>query len=381
MWSKQTALASPAKSRAVASAIHFSSMHSSARLLLGLAIAAVSVSSTLLGADIKPNDPSLRYVGRFDTRDAAGPKCSWPNSTVAFTVSGGSVDVKLNETNKSYWQVVIDGKPTSVLALKPDEDTYSVAADLTPGNHTIELVKRTESSQGITQILGLRIDDNARLVPTPARPHRIEVIGDSITCGFGNEAANKEEKFTAATENAWLSYGAVAARAVDADYVAIAASGKKLHPDNTIVSLYDRVLANSATPKWDFISWVPDAVVINLGTNDFAKANPEETTWIAAYVDFINQIRARYPKAAIYCTLGPMISNWPGDRKPRTVLLGHFEKIVAQANAAGGVPVHFIDFGTQAQHHGIGAQWHPSVKTHSLMADKLVEAFKRDLGW
>ncbi len=356
-------------------------MQTRTRLLLGLLTAATAFASSLFGADIKPTDPALRYIGRFDTRDAAGPKCSWSNSAVAFTVSGGSVDVKLNDTNKSHWQVVINGEPTSVIALKPGEDTYPVAANLPAGKHTIELVKRTEPSQGVTQITGLRIDDNAKLLPTPARPRRIEVIGDSITCAFGNEAANKEEKFTAATQNAWLSYGAIAAREVNADYVAIAASGKKLHPDNTIVSLYDRVLANAGTPKWDFSSWIPDAVVINLATNDFSKENPEESAWIAAYVDFIKQIQSRYPKAVVYCTLGPMISNWPGDRKPRTVLLGHFEKIVAQANAAGGAGVHFVDFGTQAQHHGIGAQWHPSVKTHSLMADKLVAAFKRDLGW
>ena len=152
--------------------------------------------------------------------------------------------------------------------------------------------------------------------------------------------------------------------------------------DNTIVDLYDRVAPNvSGSAKWDFAQWIPDAVVINLGTNDFAKANPEEAGWIAAYVAFIKRIQTHYPKAAVYLTVGPMISEWPGDRKPRSVILGHIEKIVAQANAAGGVPVRFVDFGTQAQHNGIGAQWHPSVKTHSLMAEKLTAAFKRDLGW
>lgn len=350
-------------------------------LLFGLLAAACSLSTTLLGAGIKLDDPLLRYVGRFDTADTAGPKCSWPNSTLAFTVSGGSVDVKLKDTNKSHWQVVINGKATDVLALPAGESTHTIANNLPAGKHTIELVKRTEASQGVTQITGLRIDDNAKLLATPAPTRRIEVIGDSISCGFGNEAPNKEAKFSAATENAWLTYGAVAARAVNADYVAIAVSGKKLHPDNTIVSIYDRVLTGSANPKWDFASWIPDVVVINLGTNDFARENPEETAWIAAYVDFIKQIQSRYPDAVVYCTLGPMISNWPGDRKPRTVLLGHFEKIIAQANAAGGAPVHFVDFGTQAQHHGIGAQWHPSVRTHEIMADKLLAAFKRDLGW
>lgn len=333
-------------------------------------------------AAIAPDNAALRYIGRFDKTDAAGPRCTWSASAFSFTVNGGSASVKLKDTGKNVWQVVINGEPVSVLTLDAGEKLYPVATGLPSGTHTIELVKRTEASFGATQILGVEIDDRATLLPTPARPRRIEVIGDSISCGFGNEAPNKEAKFSAATENAWLAYGAVAARAVNADYVCIAWSGKKLWPDNTIVSLYDRVAPSTLNTKWDFSQWTPDVVVINLGTNDFnAKTNPDEAGWVAAYVKFIQEIRVRYPKAAIYCTLGTMISDWPGDRKPRTTILGYFDKILAEANAAGGTPVRLVDFGVQMQHHGIGAQWHPSVKTHSLMAEKLVAAFKKDLGW
>ena len=352
------------------------------RLLPPLALAACVLSAALHAADVRPDDPLVRYIGRFDTSETAGPRANWPASTVAFTVSGGSVSAKLKDSaGKNFWQVVINGQASSVLALEAGEKTYSIASNLPSGQHTIELVKRTESSQGLTQILGLSLADGATLLPTPARTRRIEVIGDSITCGFGNEAASKEEKFTPATENAWLTYGAVAARAVNADYVSIAASGKKLWPDNTIVSLYDRVLANAGNPKWDFTSWIPDVVVINLGTNDFARENPDEAGWVGAYVAFIRQIQARYPKAHVYCAVGPMISEWPGARKPRSTILGYLAKVVEQANAGGGAPVHFIDFGVQAQHHGIGADWHPSVRTHSIMADKLTAAIKQDLGW
>lgn len=346
-----------------------------------LALAAALPASFAL--DVATNDPALRYVGRFDQSEAAGPRCTWSASSVSFTVSGGSASVKLKDPGKNVWQVVVNGEPTEVLTLEAGEKSYAVATGLAAGAHTIELVKRTEASFGATQILGVVIDDDAKLLSTPVRPRRIEVIGDSISCGFGNEAPNKEAKFTAATENAWLAYGAVAARAVNADYVCIAWSGKKLWPDNTIVSIYDRIAPNvSGSAKWDFSTWVPDVVVINLGTNDFnAKANPEEAGWVAAYVKFIGEIRARYPQAPIYLGVGPMLSNWPGERKPRTTILGYLEKVVAEANAAGGPMVRLIDFGVQMQHNGIGAQWHPSVKTHSIMAEKLAAAFRADLGW
>jgi lysophospholipase L1-like esterase len=335
-----------------------------------------------VATEISPADPLVRYVGRFDGADAAGPRCAWSASTVAVTITGGSLSVKFKEGGKNFWQVVVNGEASSVLELQPGEHVYPVVANLPAGRHTIELVKRTEASQGVTQLLGLQIDDSAKLLPVPARPHRIEVIGDSISCGYGNEASRKEENFTPATENAWLAYGAVAARAVNADYVCVAWSGKKLWPNNSILDYYDRVLPAPTEKKWDFTSWTPDVVVINLGTNDFnAKVNPEEAGWVEAYVGFIKQIRSRYPKAPIYCALGTMLSDWPAERKPRTTILGYFAKVIGQANAAGGPPVRLLDMGVQKPENGYGANWHPNVTTNALMGAQLAETLKKDLGW
>lgn len=333
-------------------------------------------------AEISPLDPNVRYIGRFDMKHEDGPRCTWPASTVRFTVSGGSASVKLKDNGKNFWQVVVNGESKGVLTLQAGEHVYPVVKDLPAGTHTIELVRRTESFVGVTQVQGLVIDDDAKLLPTPERVRRIEVIGDSISCGYGNEAPRKEEKFSPATENAWLAYGAVAARAVDADYVCIAWSGKKLWPNNSVVELYDRTLALSAKPVWDFSKWKPDVVVVNLGTNDFnAKTNPDEAGWVAAYVDFIKEIRGHYPEARIYCALGTMLSDWPESRKPRTTIKGYLEKVVAEANAAGGPPVRLIDFGVQREANGIGADWHPSARTHALMGAQLAETLRKDLGW
>lgn len=122
-------------------------------------------------------DPQVRYVGRFDCTDAAGPRCAWSASTVAVTISGGSQSVKLKESGNYFWQVVVNGEPPSVLELQAGEHVYPVVADLPAGRHTIELVKRTEAAVGDTQVLGFQIDDNAKLLPTPERTRRIEVMG------------------------------------------------------------------------------------------------------------------------------------------------------------------------------------------------------------
>lgn len=343
---------------------------------------AVCCLTAVHGTELKPDDSRVRYLGRFDRIDAAGPRCAWTASSVTVAISGGSLSVKFKDGGKNVWQVIVNGQPTEVIALQAGEQTYPVATGLPSGRHVVELFKRTEAQQGVTQVLGFQLDGGEALVPEPARKRRIEVIGDSISCGYGNEAPGKEHNFSPATENGWLAYGAVAARAVNADYVCVAWSGKKLWPDNSIIDYYDRALPGPGAGKWDFAAWTPDVVVINLGTNDFrGKANPDEAGWVAAYVEFIKRIRTAYPKASVYCALGTMLSNWPEDRRPRATILTYFPKVIEQANAAGGPPVRFIDFGVQKAENGYGANWHPSVKTHALMATKLAEVLRTDHGW
>lgn len=331
--------------------------------------------------DISASDPAVRYVGRFDRTNAAGPRCAWSASAVSVTFTGDSLGVKLSDSGQNFWQIIIDGAPTGVLALKKGEQVYPVASGLTSGTHTVELVKRTEFFGGVTQVNGFQLAAGAKLLPTPARAHRLEVIGDSISCGYGNEAAGKDENFSMATENAWLAYGAVAARAVGADYVCVAWSGKKLWPNNSILEYYGRTLPDAAS-KWDFTTWTPDAIVINLGTNDFGKTSPDEAGWVAAYVAFIKELRSQHPKASIYCAVGTMMSDWPpGGPKSRTTILGYLAKVIEQSNTGAGPKVRLIDFGVQNPANGLGANWHPSAKTHALMGAQLAKALKADLGW
>ncbi len=354
------------------------------RRLALLTVVFCAVGALRAATRVSPADPALRFVGRFDRSEPEAPRCAWPASTIAFTVSGGAVRVRLADGGRNRWQIVVDGEPRPALSLELGEHDYLVARDLPEGRHLVELVKCTESFVGITRFLGLEIDDSARLLPTEARARRIEVIGDSISCGYGNEAASPDQPFSPKTENAWLAYGAVAARAVQADYFCIAWSGKKLWPDNSIADLYDATLpGEQGSAPWDFSLWTPDVVVINLGTNDFyGRPSPDPAGWVDAYVKFIARLRVHYPRAAIYCTLGTMLEDRPPTFRPRGIALDCLRKIAAAANSGSDAPpVRLIDFGVQSRENGIGANWHPSAKTHALMADQLAAALRKDLGW
>lgn len=339
----------------------------------------------LAGADpspveVPPGDPAIHYSGRFDMRDKAGPRCTWPACSITLKFTGTDIAVKFEDGGHNYWQSEIDGKPGPKLQLQAGTHSLQVASGLSQGEHIVTLAKATESMVGGTRFLGFELNAGAATAALPPVSRRLEIVGDSISCGYGVEAASQNEHFTARTENACEAYGALAARALGADYSCIAWSGRKMWPDNTMPEIYDRTLADDPALKWDFTAWTPDAVVINLGTNDFAGGYPEEGPWIGAYRKFIARVRGNHPKAVIYCATGPMLGDGPV-AKPRSKLLDYVQKIVAAENAAGDANVRALDFGQQSPANGLGADWHPGSKTQQLMAARLVETLRKDLGW
>jgi len=336
-------------------------------------------------------DASILYTGHFDRRDPAGPKCAWSACAASLRFSGSAVNLRLSESGGqargqkgvNQWQVVLDGQPVQVLAPPQGEGVYRIASDLAPGEHRIELVRRTEGSLGVSQMRGFELSQGGTPLPPQARGRLIETIGDSIVCAYGNEAATPEESFGIATENAYMSFGAIAARAVQADYSSLCWTGMMLRGlQRSAASLFLKNSPAHMAPDVDFFRATPDAVLINLGTNDFAKGNPEEQAWSDAYKTLIARVRARYPRAIIYLATSPMLTDyWPEGQKTWSTHALYLRTIVSDLHQSGELNVRSIVFPTQRKEDGIGADWHPSVNTHKKMADTWAQALKKDLKW
>jgi len=151
---------------------------------------------------------------------------------------------------------------------------------------------------------------------------KIEFVGDSITCGFGDEGANPDCPFTAATENNYRTYGSLTSLALNADLHLEAWSGKGVvrnYGDKNITSInpfpiyFPRTLANDNLSNWNFSSWIPDAVVINLGTNDYSTPpQPPQNVFEEGYKKFIASIQVAYASTQqlpIFLVCGPLIGN------------------------------------------------------------------------
>ena len=273
----------------------------------------VSNAVAPLPVEVDAKDSNIRYVGRWDTTNPASPRASWTCSTVMAKFKGTAINARLK--GGGYYQVTVDGQPTRVIAAKQGQGVYEIARDLPNQEHMVEIIRRNEGAwiEPLT-FLGFQLEKDGKLLALPPRSDkRILIIGDSISCGYGNEAT-RDEGNPGDKQNGYMTYGAIAARKLGAEVQIVAWSGRKLHPNNTMVEVYDRTLAMDAKPKADLKGWVPGVVVINLGTNDFGdqKNPPQEKGWVEAYKAFIGKLRETAPKAYIFVASGPMgaAPNW-----------------------------------------------------------------------
>ena len=315
-------------------------------------------------------------MGRFDRRDPAAVACGWPGSEVRLRVVGRSMVATVGEDGKDRMQIVVDGQPTTVLT--PTQGMADYTVDLGgEGVHEVSFVKRTEGSQGTTTFRGFDVPGG--LLQARRRPRLIEFVGDSITCGFGDEGQVQTEAFRPDTENAYLTYASLAGRDLAADVRLIAWSGRKMAPDNTMPEVYDRVIPTRATPVVGPEERTPDAVVINLATNDFAPGNPEEKAWTGAYEAFVRRIWAKYPTTPVYVALGSMMTDgYPVGNRALSTARGYLTRMVARMHDPR---LRFVEFDPQKPDDGYGSAWHPNLVTHRKMADRLVGRMRADLGW
>lgn len=333
---------------------------------------------------VPPSDLHVRLTGRWDRSDALAPQCAWTACSIQVAFTGTACNVVLGGTKDLGFQVIVDGKPTITLLIADGQSIYAVANDLPKGKHQVELWKRHEGMYGAIQFKGLQLAKGSTLLDQPKTTRRIEFIGDSITAGYGNEAADQAQHFTLGTQNGGMTWGVFTAQALKADLLCEAWSGTCLTNNGTDPTMPQRwartiptwgPIPTAAPGQWDFTSWKADAVVINLGTNDVRGGVVDERKWQDAYRAFIATIHGHYPKAHVFLTIGPM------GHGPEDCIAHYNSALVETLTKEGDKLVHAVALANQQQANGIGADWHPSIATHRLMAEEITTEIKKTLGW
>ncbi|WP_395808172.1 SGNH/GDSL hydrolase family protein [Archangium minus] len=364
--------------------------------LMGMLVTLAALSGCrTVPVQVSPQAPELRFGGRVDRADPQGPRLSWGGTSLTVRFTGTSIGLRLLDLPKveehapNRFRFSVDGAPFRDLYVGEGHMLYRLAEGLPQGEHVLRLEKETEPVVGETQLLGLELDPGARVLPAPPGPaRRIEFVGDSGLTGFGIEGKNELCSFNAETQRNSRTWASLTAQALGAEASIVAFSGKGVavnyanDPTPPLPQLYARTLPHREDSRWDFTSWVPDAVLIQLGSNDFWKEHPGEERFRDAYRSLVESIRGHYPSAHIVCVLGSSLSdNHPKEVKARTHARAMISGVVETLRQAGDARVHFVEVPPRLEDEGFGCTWHPSRKTHQRVAEQMTRYLRELLGW
>lgn len=333
---------------------------------------------------IDATHPAIQYTGRVDFSNPKKAVFDFPAVYIRTRFTGTSCAIRLVDGN-NWYNIIIDNQEPFPLQTTSDT-VYQIAENLPDKSHSLIIFKRTEASVGKAVFKGFYIDKDAKLLKYNDIPERkIEFIGNSITCGYGNEGSTPDCDFSAQTENSYMSYASILARNFNADFTMIAYSGKgvvrnygdkKPESEKPLPAYYQQTRAADNDSTWDFSRWQPDLVVINLGTNDFStKPHPHKTTFIRAYSALISQVRRNYNNPVILCICGPFIGN-PCCRWEQEII----EYYRAMQNAGD---IYFVQIPKALIKNpdDLGCDAHPNIRGHKKMAAHLIPIVENIMNW
>ncbi len=349
---------------------------------------------------VKPGRETMKLMGRMTQVDEilylgfSGSYIEFEAVTDCITATLCTDKEPQEESLRGWFAVYLDdGKqPALRKALTVPEETFVLFEAEKPRRVRLRLVKMSEAAFGLVGVKEFEISGNGGPQRTPDRPHRMEFIGDSITCGYGNEGV-LGDTFTTAQENPEEAYAVLTADMLDADYCLVSWSGIGVitnwvpedvnEPLEEILMprLYQyrdlRLCERLGLPeeKWDDAEYRPELIVIYLGTNDdsYVRKIAERQEYFAGkYYDFLEQVHAHQPQAAILCALGTMGQNLCGEEK---------RQLMRFSEAHPEVRTDYLILPQQSEADGIGTDSHPSKLTHRKAAGLLAARARELMGW
>lgn len=358
-------------------------------LLFSLLMAvSVMVASPLKpkGTVILPTDSNIRYTGRININDPFRPMFVYPSVQIEARFTGTSLRM-MAKPESGYFMAEIDqAEPFKVAFTGKQDSIVQLATALPAGEHHVKLTYIIEGYQLRAEFWGFILDDDAALLRLPAQPdRRIEFIGNSITCGYGNESDDPNEHFSNETENHYYTYAARTARALGAEYQAVCRSGIGIYrnydgpetgSDDCMPAEYPYTCYHDKSQLWDFARFTPQVVCLNLGTNDTSTGIADQARLTEAYYGFVKTLRGYYPKAKIVLLTGSMLNG-----EELNIVKKALDEARSRARKAGDTEVYRFDMTPHTGSLGYGADWHPSLAQHEVMAQELTAYLRLLMKW
>lgn len=281
---------------------------------------------------VAADDNKLQYSGRIGwKKNPDGNEAAlfyYAASLVRVRFRGCSIKAVI-QNKRVYWSnylgVIIDGIQTKICLDKEENaEDYLLCDNLTDEEHELILFKRQDACHMFT-LYGFELDGSSpELLPVAKKPERrIEVFGDSVSCGEVSEAVEyvgkKDPEHDGEFSNSWYSYAWMTARRLGAELHDTSQGGIALldgtgwfaEPDyQGMESCYDKLAYNpqlGETSCWDFSRYTPQIVIVAIGQND---NHPDDymaddyegeraDNWRKHYKKFVMRLMEIYPLAHI----------------------------------------------------------------------------------
>lgn len=373
------------------------------KLLITFLLTVSAISATAIvtvpiqGTIISPADPHIQYAGRISFANPERPAWNFPGIQIMAAFEGTSLRM-MAKPQSGYFMAQIDEAEPFKVAFRGERDSVvTLATALPEGRHFVHLMYIIEGYELFPEFWGFVLDKGCQLVEAPPFPsRRIEFIGNSITCGYGNEGLDKFEHFDYATENHYYSYASIVARNLEAQHWVVARSGigayrnydgpKTGNPESNMLVQYEytgyawgpelRKEHPLLAEKWDFSRYQPDVICINLGTNDLSTNNYDLNLLKQGYQNLLKMVRQHNPKAKIVLLTGSMLYNQ--EQQEAIQLLN---EIAAEAQATGDKEIFRFDMTHIDGETYYGNDWHPNVYQDEKMAAELTAFLRKQMGW
>lgn len=356
---------------------------------------------------------AVRFFGRTDAGVQPGRVYfNWSGSGFSFSFTGTAAYARLHTASEgerrfpsperqAWIGVYADGGEEAVARFSLDrpDGWYTLVQGLPAGRHTLRVVKHTECGYGRAALSALKTVGTRG--PQPTRPYarRLEFIGDSITCGYGNICTTASPAFITKEEDASRTYASFLGRLLGAEISCVCASGNGIFHDygcgthNLMPELYrytDTMLAGhlGAEPTpWDFSRFVPHLIGIKLGANDSRYCDGWDLPDEAARTAALKKERRQAFSQRLLAFLDEVADKNPGVpllyiTDTDTILLDTIlETLQTWKTARPRESLTSVTLDSKRPWEGEGANGHWSAATHRRAA-LVLEPIIRDIcGW